>query len=444
MTRRRDDLPLTPEERQALHRRSLAVVVVSQVFGGAGLAAGVTVGALLAQDMVGGAGIAGVPVALFTLGSALAAYVVGRVSQRAGRRRGLASGFAVGSLGAVGIVIAAVVDSPALLFASLFVYGSGTATNLQARYAGTDLAPEGGRATAVSIALVATTAGAVAGPLSVDLTGGFATSVGIPALAGPFMLAAVAYGLAASVLTVFLRPDPYLVSLALARHDAAAAETAAATAAADLTSATDASGLEVEVAASAASAAKSAQVRGGVAVGATVMVLTQVAMVAIMTMTPVHMREHGHSLEEVGFVISMHIAAMYLPSLLTGRLVDRVGRLPMAVVAAVTLLAAGVVAALAPANSLAGLTTALVLLGLGWNIGLISGTALIVDATPLETRARTQGAVDVLIALAGASGGALSGLVVSGTSFAVLGLGGGCLALLLIPAVVWQRAVRLT
>ncbi len=441
MTRRRDDLPLTPEERQALHRRSLAVVVVSQVFGGAGLAAGVTVGALLAQDMVGGAGIAGVPVALFTLGSALAAYVVGRVSQRAGRRRGLASGFAVGSLGAVGIVIAAVVDSPALLFASLFVYGSGTATNLQARYAGTDLAPEGGRATAVSIALVATTAGAVAGPLSVDLTGGFATSVGIPALAGPFMLAAVAYGLAASVLTVFLRPDPYLVSLALARHDAAAAETVAATAAADLTSATDTSGVEVEVA---ASAAKPAQVRGGVAVGATVMVLTQVAMVAIMTMTPVHMREHGHSLEEVGFVISMHIAAMYLPSLLTGRLVDRVGRLPMAVVAAVTLLAAGVVAALAPADSLAGLTTALVLLGLGWNIGLISGTALIVDATPLETRARTQGAVDVLIALAGASGGALSGLVVSGTSFAVLGLGGGCLALLLIPAVVWQRAVRLT
>ena len=438
--RARDELPLTPEARRALHRRSLTVVVVSQVFGGAGLAAGVTVGALLAQDLVGGAGIAGVPVALFTLGSALAAYVVGRVSQLAGRRRGLAFGFAVGALGAVGIVVAAVLGSPALLFVSLFVYGAGTATNLQARYAGTDLAPEGGRATAVSIALVATTVGAVAGPLSVDLTGHVATSLGIPSLAGPFMLAAVAYGTAASVLTVFLRPDPYLVSLALVRHDAAGAEVAIDPV--DPVDPVDPAGstdpAEVEVA---ESAGQSALVRGGVAVGATVMVLTQVAMVAIMTMTPVHMREHDHSLEEVGFVISMHIAAMYLPSLLTGRLVDRVGRLPMAVVAAITLLAAGVVAALAPADSLPGLTVALVLLGLGWNIGLISGTALIVDATPLETRARTQGAVDVLIALAGASGGALSGLVVSGTSFAVLGLGGGCLALLLIPAVVWQRTL---
>ena len=135
------DLPLSDGARQALYRRSLAVVVASQVLGGAGLAAGVTVGALLAQDLLGGDGVAGLPVALFTLGSALAAFLVGRISQRAGRRRGLALGFATGALGAVGIVVAAVVANPALLFVSLFVYGAGTATNLQARYAGTDLAP---------------------------------------------------------------------------------------------------------------------------------------------------------------------------------------------------------------------------------------------------------------------------------------------------------------
>ena len=76
----------------------------------------------------------------------------------------------------------------------------------------------------------------------------------------------------------------------------------------------------------------------GVAVGAAVMVVTQVAMVAIMTMTPVHMREHHHSLGHVGFVIGMHIGAMFLPSLITGPLVDRVGRLPMAAASGVTLL----------------------------------------------------------------------------------------------------------
>jgi MFS family permease len=84
------------------------------------------------------------------------------------------------------------------------------------------------------------------------------------------------------------------------------------------------------------------------------------------------------------------------------------------------------------------LTLALVLLGLGWNFGLISGTALIVDSTPVETRARTQGSVDVLIALSGA-GGALSGMVVDASSFAVLSLAGGFLALLLVPVVAWHR-----
>ena len=83
---------LAPEVRHALYRRSLAVVVASQVFGGAGLAAGVTVGALLAQDMLGGESVSGLPAALFTLGSALAALGIGRLTQRAGRRPGLAAG----------------------------------------------------------------------------------------------------------------------------------------------------------------------------------------------------------------------------------------------------------------------------------------------------------------------------------------------------------------
>ncbi|MCM4076579.1 MFS transporter [Paractinoplanes hotanensis] len=402
------DPSLTDEARHALYRRSLIVVVVSQVFGGAGLAAGVTVGALLAQDMLGNDSLAGLPTALFTLGSALTAFAVGRLTQRTGRRGGLAAGFAAGALGAVGIVTAAVADRPVLLFLSLFVYGAGTATNLQARYAGTDLAPPGRRATAVSIALVSTTAGAVGGPLSVDLLGEFAVSAGLPALTGPFVLAAVAFAVAGLVLFVFLRPDPYLVAQRLAGPPA------------------------VESTAPAGP-------DKGVVVGATVMVLTQVAMVAIMTMTPVHMRHHDRGLGQIGLVISLHIAAMFLPSLVTGRLVDRLGSRPVAVAAAVTLLAAGVVAAVAPGDSVAGLTIALMLLGLGWNFGLISGTTYIVESTTPETRARTQGSVDVLIALSGAGGGAASAVITDATSFATLSLAGGLLALLLIPVLVWQR-----
>lgn len=408
---------LSPERRHALYRRTLVVVIVSQIFGGAGLAAGVTVGALLAQQMLGTAGLAGLPAALFTLGSAGAALLVGRISQRRGRRIGLAAGFVTGGVGAAGVVLAAITNNVILLFIALLIYGAGTATNLQARYAGTDLAPARRRATAVSMAMVSTTLGAVAGPNLVTPMGAFATSLGIPALAGPFLLAAAAYTLAGVVLFFWLRPDPLLLATAINAQDQAAAAAAP----------------------HAPSQPELVVNSRGVTVGTTVMVLTQIAMVAIMTMTPVHMQSHGHGLTEIGVVIGIHIGFMYLPSLVTGMLVDTLGRVPMAVAAGLTLLGAGIVAATAPAHSMTQLIIALALLGLGWNFGLISGTALIVDATPIETRAKTQGSIDVLIALAGATGGAMSGVIVAGTSYAVLSLVGGILSLLLIPVVIWSQ-----
>ncbi|MGB0889684.1 MAG: MFS transporter [Solirubrobacterales bacterium] len=145
------------------------------------------------------------------------------------------------------------------------------------------------------------------------------------------------------------------------------------------------------------------------------------------------MRDHGHSLSDTGMVISLHIAAMFLPSPITGIAVDRFGRRPMIAAAGVVLLAAGLLAAAAPADSMVQLSIALVLLGLGWNFGLIAGTALITDSVPLATRATTQGRADLLIALVGSAGGLSSGLIVAGTSYATLGLIGGALALLMIP-----------
>jgi MFS family permease len=394
--------------RRSLQRRVLAVVAAAQVLGGAGLAAGVTVGALLARQMLGSDALSGLPTALFTLGSASAALLVGRVTQIRGRRPGLGLGFLAGGAGAVGVVVAAVSGSVALLFAALFVYGAGTATSLQARYAGTDLARPDERGTAVSIALLATTLGAVAGPNLVGPLGVLAGAIGVPALAGPFLLAAAAYLAAAVVLFALLRPDPFLVARELPPLAPAAATTARPRA-------------------------------GGVVVGATVMVLTQVTMIAIMTMTPVHMLAHGHGLEEIGVVIAIHVGAMYLPSLVTGRLVDRLGRVPMAAATGVTLLVAGLTAALAPPDAVTPLVVGLALLGLGWNFGLIAGTALLVDATEPADRPRIQGGVDVLVALSGAGGGVLSGLVVAGFGFSTLALAGGLLALLLVPALLRTR-----
>lgn len=397
-------------DRAAVQRRAVAVVMTGQVLGGAGLAAGITVGALLAQQMLGSDGLAGLPTTLFTLGSALTAFLIGRVTQRYGRRPGIGLGFLAGGLGAIGVVVAAVLDNVVLLLVALFVYGAGTATNLQARYAATDLADPARRGRAISVALVATTLGAVAGPNLVAPMGTLATAIGVPALAGPFLLAAAAYLSAGAVLFALLRPDPFVVARSLEQD------------------ADDPAGPVAD-----------APLGPGVAVGATVMVLTQIAMVAIMTMTPVHMGAYGHGLGEIGLVIGIHVAAMFLPSLVTGVLVDRFGPTPVAAAAGVVLLGAGVLAAFAPGDSLLLLIVALALLGLGWNLGLISGTALLIEGTVLANRARVQGAVDVLIALSGAGGGALSGLVVAGAGFATLSLAGGILSLLLIPVLVGTR-----
>ncbi|MED3983509.1 MFS transporter [Peribacillus simplex] len=404
----------SPEKQQQLYKRTLMVVVISQIFGGAGLAAGVTVGALLAQDMLGTDSVTGIPTALFTLGSAGAALLVGRLSQRFGRRSGLAAGFLAGGIGAIGVVISALTNSILLLFISLLIYGAGTATNLQARYAGTDLANSTQRAKAISIAMVSTTFGAVAGPNLVDVMGEFAISIGIPALAGPFILAAAAYILAGLVLLILLRPDPFIVANAISDAQRTT------------------SNLPLEENSNLLSINKR-----GIFVGAAVMVLTQFVMTAIMTMTPIHMGHHGHALKEVGLVIGFHIGAMFLPSLVTGYLVDKIGRAVMAIASAIMLLVSGILAAVGPEDSMAVLITALALLGLGWNFGLISGTAILVDATPPSTRAKTQGSVDVLIALSGALGGGLSGMVVAHSSYAALSIAGAVLSLLLIPIVIW-------
>ncbi|MCD2137755.1 MFS transporter [Salinicoccus halitifaciens] len=401
----------SPEKQGKLYRRTLIIIVITQIFGGAGLAAGITVGALLAEDMLGTNALAGLPAALFTLGSAGAAFLVGRLSNRFGRRLGLSSGFIAGGLGSAGVVLAAVTGSVFLLFLSLFIYGAGTATNLQARYAGTDLATKEQRGTAVSLALFSTTFGAVAGPNLVDVMGGFALSVGVPALAGPFILAAAAYLLAGLFLFAFLRPDPFIIARKIS----------------DLREASQTEQAPEPFQSN----------RRLIITGAFIMIMTQIVMVTVMTMTPVHMGDYGHTLGAIGFVIGLHIAAMYLPSPLTGILVDKLGRYTMAIAAGVTLLAAGVVAATAPGESFLMMNVALILLGLGWNFGLISGTALIVDSTNPATRPKTQGTVDVFIALGGAGGGAMSGMIVAGFSFEVLSLAGGLLSLLVVPMVIW-------
>ena len=100
----------TEEEQRKLYKRTLIIVSISQMFGGAGLAAGITVGASCttnARDRC----ICRITSCYVYDGSAIAAFFVGKLSQKYGRRVGLAAGFIVGGLGAIGVVLAAITNS---------------------------------------------------------------------------------------------------------------------------------------------------------------------------------------------------------------------------------------------------------------------------------------------------------------------------------------------
>ena len=258
-----------------VQRRTLRVLVATQLLAGVGLAAGVAVGALLAADLLGGQALTGLPAALATAGGALAAVPISRLMTRSGRRPGLAAGYATC---AAAVLAAAQVRSFALLLAGMLLFGAGNTASLLARYAAADLAAAHQRGRAISAVLFATTFGAVTGPNLVEPAGALARAVALPPLAGPFLLSVAAYAFAALLVTGLLRPDPLLIARTGEPAGAPAPEASA----------------WVQV------------LRGPALTGLSAMVSARFVMVALMTMTPVHMRAHNHTLGVIGFVIGAH------------------------------------------------------------------------------------------------------------------------------------------
>ena len=110
---------------------------------------------------------------------------------------------------------------------------------------------------------------------------------------------------------------------------------------------------------------------------------------------------------------------MFIPSPVTGVLADRFGRIPVIAGGGVALIAAGAMAAVSPGDEVVLMAAALVMLGLGWNFGLVGGSALLTDAVPQEQRAQTQGAADLVMGLTGVSGNLVAGPLFHAGAFGV-------------------------
>jgi len=138
-------------------------------------------------------------------------------------------------------------------------------------------------------------------------------------------------------------------------------------------------------------------------------------------MTPIHLDHGGSTYTVIGIVISLHIAGMYVLSPVVGWLADRTGRTTVLVAGMGLLLVAAVLAGGAGPHDVTQVAVGLLLLGLGWSFGLISGSAMLSEAVPLAHRTPVQGLSDLLMNVCGAAGTVIAGVIVGGLSYGVLG-----------------------
>ena len=381
-------------------KRTLWSLVVGVGLGSTGNIAAGTIGTIAAQELSGSTALSGAPSASVVLGAAIGSSVLAALMVRRGRRFGLTTGYVVG-VGGAGLAIGAVVvgSLPLLLLATVFI-GFGGSSNQLSRYTAADMFPETRRASAIATVVWGSTIGAIIGPNLISAADTFATSIGLPAISGAYLIPAAFVGMAALLSFGMLRPDPYALA------DESALEAAA------------------EVAAIGAAPVPLRVLLGRATVLAALatLIVGQIAMTSIMTMTPLHMTDHGGSIALVGLVISAHTAGMFALSPLSGWLTDRLGSPIVMYLGLATLAGAGMLAAIAPPDGGALLFVALFLLGYGWNLCFVAGSALLAVGLTLAERTRLQGATDTMIWGSAVVASLASGVIVAVASYTVLGL----------------------
>jgi MFS family permease len=375
---------ISPERSLLSQRRPLAMLAAATAVGSMGLAAGGTAGALLAEDITGSRAAAGVPLGVLVAGSAAGALVIARRTSRSGRTAGLILGYVVGAAGAVAVIAAAIVSDFALLLLGSAALGAANAAVFLTRYAAADVGDETTRGRALGTVFVAASVGAIASPNLLGPTGRLAEAVGLPELAGLYVVAVPAFAIAAALLARVPRRS---------RESALVPEASART-----------GGLR----------------RARPALG--VLGAVNFVMVAVMAIAPVHLREEGHELSFVGLVVGIHVLGMFAPSPLSGWLADRAGSAAVVSAGAIFLVAAGLAGAVVDPSGHVGITVVLTLLGIGWNAGVVGGSTMLASAVPPADRPRAEGFGEIAMGGAAAVGAVFAGLVVAFGGFPALAL----------------------
>ena len=374
-----------------VQHRVVRTLAAAQVLSGVGVAGTVAAGSLLVSSITDSETLAGLAQTSAVLGAAALALPLARLTAKGGRRLALSVGYFSGVIGSVLAVLGGAHRNIVLMLMGTFMVGAASAAGYQARFAAIDLATNETRAKQLSFVVWGSTIGAVTGPNLMEPAGNLAEFFDLPRLVGPYLISATTLLFAAVVITIFLRPDPYLLANKNIATDKQKGSTKKA-----LTHIRQNPPALLAILA--------------IAVG-------HVAMVSVMVMTPVHMAHVDVSLTIIGLVISVHVLGMYAFSPLVGSLSDRLGRVRVIQIGILTLLLSTIISGNSQADDAYTLGVGLFLLGLGWSCTLIAGSAYLSESVEQEFRASSQGASDLVMNLSGAGGGALAGVIIGTLSY---------------------------
>ncbi|HEX6305501.1 MAG TPA: MFS transporter [Anaerolineales bacterium] len=403
-----------PENLARAGLKTTVILFVAQSLTSAGVIATATVLSILGEQLSGNAAWAGVPSATIQMAAAPFAYIWGVAWDRIGRRNGLAVGLVVGLVGMVVGLTAIQTGSMWFFLLGLVGLGGSRAAMQLARFIAAEVNPPLSRGRAISYVVLGGTVGAVGGPLLVAPSGRWALAAGLPEMAGPFAASVVLFGAAVAITWLGLRPEPMVVGQQVA---------------ALFPERENASGLARKLG--------TLVQLPGVFTAVTAMVLAQMVMIMVMGITSLHMIDHQHTLGSISLVFSAHTLGMFAFSMLSGRLADGWGRGPVILIGASMMIASLI---LAPVSSaVVPLAVALFLLGLGWNLCFVGGSALLADHLTPKERSRTQGFNDLLIGLVSAIGSLGSGVVFASMGFVMVNVVGAGFVLVVLAVTLWWR-----
>jgi len=394
-----------------IQRRLIFVLFLAQSIICAGQILSFTFLPIVASALTGNERLAGVPATLTMLGRALAAYPIGWLMDKAGRRLGLSTGYFISILG--GLFCVAAINSNLFWLLCLGAAFNGVARSSgeQARFAAAEIMPPDRRAKAIGWIVLAGTVGALGTPFITTPAGTLAESFGFPRSAGPYLMAGILSLAASLVVFLLLRPDPKQIGLAVAGQHGHKQTTGAGRPLREIFSTTP------------------------VIVSTIVLVGSQLIITLIMVIMPLHMHNFDHRDSNITLALTAHTFGMFGLSNLTGWLIDRTSRHIMIVAGSLVLAFSAMIAPLSPA--LFPVALALFLLGLGWNFCFIAGSSLLSDALAPEERGRAQGANEMVVAVAAGIGSLSSGSVFAAGGIISVSIMGLAVSLGLAAVAAW-------